>query len=81
LAGSSFGWFTQISSSKIWKNNFRTGTGNLPKVEPGTKDLQLELDMPKTCFYPSFGSKILKLKEKFKYFFGFFLLGLNMLVI
>jgi hypothetical protein len=50
-------------------------------LEPGTKDLQLELDMPKTCFYPNFGCKILKLKEKFKKKIGFSLLGLNMLVI
>jgi hypothetical protein len=47
-------------------DNFRTGIGDWPKFEPGTKDLQLELDMPKTCFYPSFSSKNLKLKEKFK---------------
>jgi hypothetical protein len=53
----------------------------MPKLEPGTKDLQLELDMPKTCFNPNFGSKIFKLKEKFTKKFGFFLLGLNMLVI
>jgi hypothetical protein len=53
------------------KNNFSTGTGDWPKLEPGTKDLKLELDMPKTCFYPSFGSKNFKLKENFKYFLAF----------
>jgi hypothetical protein len=71
LARSSFGWFTRIASSKISKNNFRTGTGDWPKLEPGAKDLQLELDMPKTWFYPSFCSKILKLKENFNTFLAF----------
>jgi hypothetical protein len=61
--------------------NFRTGTGDWPKLERGTKDLQLELDRPKTCFHPSFGSKNLKLKEKNLKKNWLFLLGLNMLVI